>query len=80
LVEGLMLGGFAMESARSSRVASGAEHMFSHTWDMQHHTHKGHAPSHGFKVGIGALGIGYFSTQDLDMTPCQRGTCCHIKI
>ncbi|HOX57225.1 MAG TPA: sn-glycerol-1-phosphate dehydrogenase [Candidatus Paceibacterota bacterium] len=55
LVEGLMMGGFAMQAARSSRVASGAEHMFSHMWDMQHHTHDGHVPSHGFKVGIGTL-------------------------
>lgn len=55
LIVGLMLGGFAMQRTRSSRVASGAEHQFSHLWDMQHHTHQGHAPSHGFKVGIGAL-------------------------
>jgi glycerol-1-phosphate dehydrogenase [NAD(P)+] len=55
LVEGLMLGGFAMQAARTSRVASGAEHMFSHMWDMQHHTHNGRAPSHGFKVGIGTV-------------------------
>ncbi|HOC57906.1 MAG TPA: sn-glycerol-1-phosphate dehydrogenase [Verrucomicrobiota bacterium] len=55
LVEGLLLSGFAMQSARSSRPASGAEHQFSHLWDMQHHTHKGRAPSHGFKVGIGTL-------------------------
>ena len=55
LVEGLMLGGFAMQAARSSRAASGAEHQFSHLWDMQHHTHDGKAPSHGFKVGIGSL-------------------------
>ena len=39
LVEGLMLSGFAMQSAKSSRPASGAEHQFSHLWDMQHHTH-----------------------------------------
>lgn len=57
LVEGLMLGGFAMQSAQSSRPASGAEHQFSHLWDMQHHTHLGHAPSHGFKVGIGTLAV-----------------------
>lgn len=57
LVEGLMLGGFAMQSARSSRPASGAEHQFSHLWDMQHHTHDGAAPSHGFKVGIGTLAV-----------------------
>jgi glycerol-1-phosphate dehydrogenase [NAD(P)+] len=57
LVEGLMLGGFAMQSAKSSRPASGAEHQFSHLWDMQHHTHNGRAPSHGFKVGIGTLAV-----------------------
>ncbi len=57
LVEGLMLGGFAMQWARSSRPASGAEHQFSHLWDMQHHTHNGVTPSHGFKVGIGTLAV-----------------------
>lgn len=69
LIEGLMLGGFAMQSLRSSRPASGAEHQFSHLWDMEHHTFNGkmadrfglykdrqeQAPSHGFKVGIGLL-------------------------
>ncbi len=57
LVEGLMLGGFAMQSMRSSRPASGAEHQFSHLWDMEHHTHDGAAPSHGQKVGIGTLAV-----------------------
>jgi len=57
LVEGLMLGGFAMQLARSTRVASGAEHLFSHIWDMEHHTHNGQTPSHGFKVGIGTLAV-----------------------
>jgi glycerol-1-phosphate dehydrogenase [NAD(P)+] len=47
LVEGLMLGGFAMQATKSSRPASGAEHQFSHLWDMEHHTHMGSAPSHG---------------------------------
>jgi glycerol-1-phosphate dehydrogenase [NAD(P)+] len=51
----LMMTGFAMQAARTSRCASGAEHQFSHLWDMQHHTHNGYAPSHGFKVGIGSL-------------------------
>jgi glycerol-1-phosphate dehydrogenase [NAD(P)+] len=55
LVVGLMMSGFAMQRARSSRPASGAEHQFSHLWDMQHHTHDRVAPSHGFKVGIGTL-------------------------
>ncbi|TWP28797.1 sn-glycerol-1-phosphate dehydrogenase [Apibacter muscae] len=76
LTEGLMLGGFAMQSMESwgagvSRPASGAEHQFSHLWDMEHHTFQGEmakrfglypnqdeqAPSHGFKVGIGTLAI-----------------------
>ena len=55
LTAGLMISGFAMQAARSSRPASGAEHQFSHLWDMQHHTFEGIAPSHGFKVGIGTL-------------------------
>ena len=33
----------------------GADHQFSHLWDMEHHTHEGITPSHGFKVGIGTL-------------------------
>jgi glycerol-1-phosphate dehydrogenase [NAD(P)+] len=57
LTEGLMLAGFAMQAAQNSRAASGAEHQFSHLWDMQHHTHDGQAPSHGFKVGIGTLAV-----------------------
>jgi glycerol-1-phosphate dehydrogenase [NAD(P)+] len=57
LVEGLMLAGFAMQAAKNSRAASGAEHQFSHLWDMQHHTRNGVTPSHGFKVGIGTLAV-----------------------
>ena len=55
LVYGLMIVGFAMQAMRSSRPAAGAEHQFSHLWDMQNHTYKGVTPSHGFKVGIGTL-------------------------
>jgi glycerol-1-phosphate dehydrogenase [NAD(P)+] len=60
LVEGLMLGGFAMQWTKSSRPASGAEHQFSHLWDMEHHVHNGTAPSHGFKVGLATLAITAF--------------------
>jgi glycerol-1-phosphate dehydrogenase [NAD(P)+] len=55
LVHGLVMSGFAMQATLSSRPASGAEHQFSHLWDMQHHTFGGEVPSHGFKVGIGVL-------------------------
>jgi glycerol-1-phosphate dehydrogenase [NAD(P)+] len=57
LTEGLMLGGFAMQWHQSSRPASGAEHQFSHLWDMEHHVHDGNAPSHGFKVGLATLAV-----------------------
>ncbi len=53
LTEGLMMGGFAMQAAQSSRPASGAEHQFSHLWDMQHATDA----SHGFKVGVATVAI-----------------------
>lgn len=55
LMVGLIASGFAMQRTQTSRPASGAEHQFSHLWDMQHHTHGGGPPSHGFKVGIGTL-------------------------
>lgn len=57
LVEGLMLGGFAMQWSKSSRPASGAEHQFSHLWNMEHHTNNGEHISHGFQVAIGTLSI-----------------------
>ena len=55
LLNGLVMSGLAMQEVLNSRPASGAEHQFSHLWDMQGHTHRGEAPSHGFKVGIGTL-------------------------
>ncbi len=55
LTMALMITGFAMQAACSSRPVSGADHQFSHLWDMEHHTYNGNTPSHGFKVGIGTL-------------------------
>ena len=55
LAEGLLLSGFAMQATQSSRPASGAEHQFSHLWDMEHLRFQGASVSHGFKVGIGTL-------------------------
>lgn len=60
LVEGLMLGGFAMQWAKSSRPASGAEHQFSHLWNMENHLNNGEHVSHGFQVSIGTLAITAF--------------------
>lgn len=55
LAEGLIMSGFAMQAIQSSRPASGAEHQFSHLWDMEHLRYRGASVSHGFKVGIGTL-------------------------
>lgn len=60
LIEGLMLGGFAMQWSKSSRPASGAEHQFSHLWNMEHHLNNGEHVSHGFQVSIGMLAITAF--------------------
>ena len=57
LIEGLMLGGFAMQWSKSSRPASGAEHQFSHLWNMEHFLNKGAHISHGFQVSLGTLAI-----------------------
>ncbi len=35
LIEGLVMSGLAMQAASSSRPASGAEHQFSHLWEME---------------------------------------------
>jgi glycerol-1-phosphate dehydrogenase [NAD(P)+] len=78
LTEGLMLGGFAMQWTRSSRPASGAEHQFSHLWDMEHHAHEGRAPSHGFKVGLATLAVTSFY-EELLRQPLERldvARCC----
>ena len=57
LTEGLMLGGFAMQWSKSSRPASGAEHQFSHLWNMEHFLNKGEHISHGFQVSLGTLAV-----------------------
>lgn len=54
---GLTLCGIAMQHQKDSRPVSGAEHLLSHVWEMEHLTHEGEAPLHGIKVGIGSLMI-----------------------
>ena len=54
-VEGLMLGGFAMQDMQSSRPASGAEHMFSHLLEMRDHVFNGEMVPHGIQVGVFTL-------------------------
>lgn len=56
LFTGLAMTGFAMQTTHTSRPASGAEHLYSHYWEMTEVVRKdGSHPSHGDKVGIGAI-------------------------
>ena len=58
LVEGLIMSGLAMQAHASSRPASGAEHQFSHLWEMEGLGRDDDPPlSHGFKVGLGSIAI-----------------------
>jgi glycerol-1-phosphate dehydrogenase [NAD(P)+] len=58
LMEGLILSGLGMQSYQSSRTASGAEHQFSHLWEMEGLGQGEGTPlSHGFKVGVGTVAI-----------------------
>jgi glycerol-1-phosphate dehydrogenase [NAD(P)+] len=58
LIEGLVMSGLAMQAHASSRPASGAEHQFSHLWEMEGLGHDRRPPlSHGFKVGVGTVAV-----------------------
>ncbi|MCD8312751.1 MAG: iron-containing alcohol dehydrogenase, partial [Bacteroidales bacterium] len=77
LAKGLVFSGFAMQAYRSSRPASGAEHIFNHLWDMEGLTVDGHTNSHGFQVAIGTLASTALYEQllkepveDLDVEAC----------
>ncbi len=81
LMEGLLLGGFAMQAyPKSSRPASGADHQFSHLLNMQHYVMAdGKAPSHGFQVALGTLASLFFyrellktDVEAIDVEACVR--------
>ena len=58
LIEGLVMSGLAMQAHASSRPASGAEHQFSHLWEMEGLGLDRQPPlSHGFKVGVGSVAV-----------------------
>lgn len=55
LYSGLVASGLAMQRYLDSRPASGAEHLLSHVWEMEHLCVDGAPVSHGFKVAIGTI-------------------------
>ena len=61
LVSGLVLSGLAMQVYRGTRPASGAEHYFSHLWELEGLGADRDPPlSHGHKVAIGTLAMSAF--------------------
>lgn len=80
LTERLMLSGLAMQQAKSTRPASGAEHHFSHLWDMEHHLHHNKPIPHGFQVAIGTLAITALYEQLLqtNMNELDVDLCCSL--
>ena len=57
-MNGLILSGLSMQVYGGTRPASGAEHYFSHLWELDHLGQTWDPPlSHGFKVAIGTLAM-----------------------
>ena len=70
LVSGLVLSGLAMQVYRGTRPASGAEHYFSHLWELEHLGVDENPPlSHGHKVAIGTLAMSAFYERFLTRDP-----------
>ncbi len=61
--KGLIEVGYAMEIYKDSRPASGAEHLLSHVWEMEHLCVDNVPVSHGFKVSIGTLVVTAMMTE-----------------
>jgi len=59
LFDALSASGFAMQVMHDSRPASGAEHLISHIWEMEHLEMNGLPVSHGYKVAVGTLAMGF---------------------
>lgn len=77
LMEGLMLGGFAMQLVKTNRPASGAEHLLSNFWELERRIKKTKAISHGDLLSIGILAITAFyewvvnaPLEELDIQKC----------
>jgi len=64
----MIASGYAMQEYKDSRPASGAEHMVSHIWEMNHLSLNGEPVSHGFKVAIGTLISTAFITELLKLS------------
>ena len=74
LFDALSASGFAMQVMHDSRPASGAEHLISHIWEMEHLAIDGLPVSHGFKVAVGTLAMSflYEMLPRMDFSPIMK--------
>jgi glycerol-1-phosphate dehydrogenase [NAD(P)+] len=61
LFQSLAITGFAMQYMKNSRPVSGAEHLFSHVWEMEDLSVNSVPVTHGHKVTIGTLAATAFT-------------------
>ena len=61
LFSSLAITGFSMQYFKNSRPVSGAEHLFSHVWEMENLSLNGVPYTHGHKVAIGTLAATAFT-------------------
>jgi glycerol-1-phosphate dehydrogenase [NAD(P)+] len=61
LFQALAITGFAMQYYKNARPVSGAEHLFSHVWEMEDLSVNGVPVTHGHKVTIGTLAATAFT-------------------
>lgn len=73
---GLVQTGFAMQMMHDSRPASGAEHLISHVWEMEHLCKDGIPVSHGFKVALGTLASTAMMEEICRLSASELRTCC----
>ena len=61
LFQALAITGFAVQYTKNTRPVSGAEHLYSHVWEMEDLSYNGAPVTHGHKVTIGTLAATAFT-------------------
>ncbi|HOV64816.1 MAG TPA: iron-containing alcohol dehydrogenase, partial [Spirochaetia bacterium] len=69
IFSGLAMTGFAMQITKSSRPVSGAEHLFSHIWEMENLEKDGIPVYHGAKVALGTVASACFTEEVFKRSP-----------
>lgn len=79
VIEALMLTGVAMTLVRTSRPASGAEHMLSHFWEMDYIARGLNPNHHGVQVGVASGVIAEIYEELADILPAESVALCPTR-